>query len=360
MNAQEKKAPAVVVTDGLLHTHYGKTAHGLIRGSERFEILAVVDAHSAGRDAGEVLDGKHRGIPVYPSLNDALKRLEQKPNHCLVGCANKGGYVTESLRSALMDAIRAELHVVCGMHEFLADDRELTAMAQEYGVEIIDVRRPKPVLHFWTGRALELTVPRVVVMGADCCIGKRTTTRLLIDACRGAGIRTEMISTGQTGWMQNDGHGFLFDSTPNDFVSGELEHALVSCVEDRHPELILIEGQSSMRNPSGPCGPEFILSGGAKGVILQHAPGREYFQGFEDVGCKIPPIEEEIALIESYGARVLAVTLNGGNTTPEALVEEQERLTSALYRPVIRPLEEGVDALVPVLREFMAEHSARL
>ena len=35
-------------------------------------ILAVIDAPTAGRDAGEVLDGARRGIPVFASIADAL------------------------------------------------------------------------------------------------------------------------------------------------------------------------------------------------------------------------------------------------------------------------------------------------
>ena len=57
---------AIVLTDGLLMTSDAKTAHGLIRGTERFDIVAVVDCEAtAGKDAGELLDGKNRNIPVF-------------------------------------------------------------------------------------------------------------------------------------------------------------------------------------------------------------------------------------------------------------------------------------------------------
>ena len=39
-----------------------------------------------------------------------------------------------------------------------------------------------------------------------------------------------MIYTGQTGWLQGGRFGFILDATPNDFVSGELEHAIVEVV----------------------------------------------------------------------------------------------------------------------------------
>ena len=92
------------------------------------------------------------------------------------------------------------------------------------------------------------------------------------------GSNAEMIYTGQTGWMQGAPYGFVLDAVANDFVSGELEHAIVCCDRELNPDVILIEGQSSLRNPSGPIAvSEFICSGGASGVVLQHAIGREFF-----------------------------------------------------------------------------------
>ncbi len=194
----------------------------------------------------------------------------------------------------------------------------------------------------------------MAVLGTDCALGKRTTARFLLEACREAGIRTELIYTGQTGWMQGSAFGFVLDSVPNDFVSGELEHAIVTCWEQARPDLMLIEGQSALRNPSGPCGSELILSGRATGVILQHAPGRICYEGLEEADLRIPPVADEIALIRTLGARTLAVTLNGEGMTPEALRAEQQRLGWGLRIPVVRPLEEGVGALIPVLRDFIA------
>ena len=65
-------------------------------------------------------------------------------------------------------------------------------------------------------------------------------------------------------------------------------------------------------------------------------------------------MSDEIDLIRRYGARTLAVTLNGEGMTPEALRAEQQRLRWALGIPVVRPLEEGVGALLPVVRELLA------
>ena len=351
---------ALIVCDGFFATANAKTAHGLVRGTERYEIVGVIDAPTAGRDAGEVLDGRPRGIPVFASIAEALAALRRRPDFCVVGVATSGGRVTPGLRALLAEAIDAGLSIVNGLHELASEDPGLSRAAAERGVTITDVRKapPRARLHFWSGAIRRVGAPRLAVLGTDCAVGKRTTARFLRDACRAAGIRSELIFTGQTGWMQGAPYGFIFDSIPNDFVSGELEHAIVTCWEQARPELILLEGQSALRNPSGPCGSEFLLSGGARGVILQHAPGRVYFDGEEDLGQRIPSVESEIALIGALGSSVLAVTLNGENLSADALRAEQDRLSARLGFPVIRPLEEGVGALVPVVRRFLAEETS--
>ena len=231
---------------------------------------------------------------------------------------------------------------------------EWVALAEKAGVSLIDIRKPKKPLHFWTGEIQSVRAPRVAVLGTECAVGKRTTARLLVEACCKDGIATQMIYTGQTGWMQGAAHGFILDAVPNDFVGGELEHAIVLADREFSPDLIVLEGQSALRNPCGPCGSEFILCAGARGVILQHAPGREYFHGYEKLGCRIPPVSEEIELIRLLGARTLALTLNGENMEPDELLAERKRLSDQLGIPVVLPLEEGVDALLPLIKQYIA------
>ncbi|MCP3952948.1 MAG: DUF1611 domain-containing protein, partial [Desulfobacterales bacterium] len=101
----------------------------------------------------------------------------------------------------------------------------------------------------------------------------------------------------------------MFDSTINDFVSGEIEADIVQCEQEAAPDLILVEGQSALRNPLGPCGSEIIVSGNVKGVILQHAPFRKYVDCVENRKCWLPDIETEIKLIEMYGSRVICIAL---------------------------------------------------
>ena len=91
--------------------------------------------------------------------------------------------------------------------------------------------------------------------------------------------------------------------------------------------------------------------------MLQHAIGREFFEGYEKQGLRIPPVKSEIELISYFGARTLAVTLNGDGMAATALATQQRELSQTLGIPVIRPLDEGLDPLVPVVRRFIAEQA---
>lgn len=349
------KDTAVVLANGRYRTPNGKTAHGLVRSSSRFQIIAVVDPACAGQDAGEVLDGIHRDIPIVGSLDDALVYGSRRPTHCVVGMATHGGWFDDEIRDLLLQAARAGMSIVNGLHDYAGDIPEIVAAIHENGATIVDLRKspPKDKLHFWTGQIFNVRAPRVAVLGVDCAIGKRTTTRLLVDALNAANINAEMIYTGQTGWMQGARYGFVLDSIVNDYVSGELEHAIVSCDREAKPDVMILEGQSSLRNPSGPCGAEFLLSAAARGVILQHAPGREFFEGYDEQNLRLPSVKDEVTLIKFYGAHTLAVALHGEGLTREALRMHQATLRTELGIPVVMPLEDGVAELIAAVRQFI-------
>jgi len=66
---------AVVYCEGSYDTTDGKTAHGLVRFTNRYRVIAVIDSHCAGKDAGEILDGKYKGISVYDVIIDGASGL---------------------------------------------------------------------------------------------------------------------------------------------------------------------------------------------------------------------------------------------------------------------------------------------
>jgi uncharacterized NAD-dependent epimerase/dehydratase family protein len=345
---------AIVLTNGILQTSDAKTAHGLIRGTERFDICGIIDGpETAGQDAGELLDGKVRSIPIFSTLEDALNSIDSI-EFLIIGIATVGGVLPESMLGIVKKGIQSGLSIVNGLHDYVQERPDLAALASEYGVQLIDIRKPKnrSQLSFWSGDIYRVKAPIIAVLGMDCAMGKRTTARMIRQASEQAGIKAEMIYTGQTGWLQGGQYGFIFDSTLNDFVSGELEKAIVTCYEEEHPDIILLEGQSALRNPSGPCGSEYFISGQAKYTVLLCAPKRKYYENEEHWG-EIPSVESEIDLISKLGSNVIAVALNTEGCSRDEAYAFQKSYQERVQLPVLLPLEEGVAPILPVLQALL-------
>lgn len=344
---------AVIITGGLLDTNSAKTAHGLMRHSKRFEIIGVIDEKHAGKDAGEVVEGRANQLPVAADIADFIS-VHEKPQYAIIGMATKGGVLPQNLYSSIQKILSLGIHLVNGLHEPLSEIEAFKSVAYEYGDIIYDIRKSKAFkdLHFWTGKVQEITAKKIAVLGTDCALGKRTTSKMLEDALNQEGIKSEMIYTGQTGWMQGANYGFLFDATANDFISGELEHAMYECWKDINPEVMIMEGQSGLRNPSGPCGSEFIISGAADGVILQHSPVREKFKGMEHYPAHIPDILDEVDLIEKLGSPVIGLSINTMQITETDLAPYRDALSKRTGLPIVFPFYEDLKPFVQAIKNL--------
>ena len=95
---------ALILAEGAYNTLDGKTAHGLVRYSRRFEICGVIDSTIAGKDAGEVLNGTKREIPIYASLEESLEK-HPDISFLIIGVATEGGYMPEGYRNIVKKAI---------------------------------------------------------------------------------------------------------------------------------------------------------------------------------------------------------------------------------------------------------------
>ena len=350
------RGSAICLSGGLLDSDHAKTTHGLIRDSRRFSIEAVIDKRFNGKDAGEVLDGINRNIPVLGSIEEFIRK-NGKADYCIIGLATEGGFLPESMRPDIESALSHKMSVINGLHEFLNDDPQLRQAALANGATIYDIRKPRPKneLTFWTGRIMDSKTVKIGVLGTDCAVGKRTTSNMIVHELVRRNYKAEMIFTGQTGWMQGWNYGYILDTTTNDFVAGELEHAMLTCIEEANPDIMVIEGQSGLRTYSGPCGSELLLSGNLDGVVLQHAPARKYYIDFEEKGLVIPPLKSEVELIGMYGKKVLAITLNTlGITLPEAR-KWKKKYQDELQIPVALPLEEGISDILPPIEKLIKQ-----
>ena len=66
---------ALIYADGAYNTPNGKTAHGLVRFTERYEVVGVIDQKYAGQDAGMVLDNLMYNIPIFVNLKSFFDKL---------------------------------------------------------------------------------------------------------------------------------------------------------------------------------------------------------------------------------------------------------------------------------------------
>ena len=349
---------AIVYCEGAFGTTNGKTAHGLVRRSRRYRILSVVDSRHAGHDAGTVLDGRPSGILIEADILTAYRTAlenEQDPTHFVVGLAPDGGRLGSEARSDIRRAIRLGLNVDSGLHDYLSEDPELLAFADDHGVTLRDVRKPPPIdrLHFFDGKIAEVSSFKVAVLGTDSAVGKRTTAWLLVDALTEAGLSSELVGTGQTAWLQGSRYGIILDSLVNDFVAGEIEHAVWTAWSEASPDVIVLEGQGSLMNPAYPGGFELLAAGRPDVVVLQHAPARLEYDGFP--GHPMHPIDRQIQAIELISGRpVVAITINHENLADDAVDDVCEAVAAETGLPVFDVLRDGASGLADLIRERAA------
>lgn len=316
LGSEASRVTAVVYCEGNFAKPDGKTANGLVRYSERYEIAAVIDSERAGLDAGDVLDGTPNGIPLCADLDGAIAATDALPSTLIFGVAPTSGMLSPSERKVMLDAMQHGMNLVNGLHEFLTEDDEFVTTAARHGVSILDVRKPhdKKDLHMYSGRIASVDCPRIAVLGTDSAIGKRTTATILTQALNDAGIHAVMVSTGQTGLIQGARYGVALDAIPCQFCSGEMENAVVNAYEGENPDVIIIEGQGALSHPAYLSSTFIIRGSQPQGVILQHAPGRTRLGDFSDL--PMPDPASEINLLQTFSdTRVIGLTINHENLT---------------------------------------------
>ena len=227
-------------------------------------------------------------------------------------------------------------------------------LAREKGCKIRDIRRTpeRNELHFFSGKIEEVNCLKLAVLGTDSAVGKRTTAWIIVHGIRNAGKKAEMIGTGQTGWMQGAKYSMVLDSLINDFVSGEIEHAVHEAWKNENPDVIVIEGQGSLMNPAYPGGFEILAAGRPDYVVLQHAPARLEYDGFP--GYIIQPLNEQIAAIEMIsGKKVIAITLNHEGMKMDEIPVACKKITVETGLLCTDVLYDGADKLVELIKTYL-------
>src|ERR1700744_1626387 len=342
---------AIVYCEGLFGEQDGKTANGLVRHSEKYKILSVIDSLRAGVDAGKFLDGTANGIPVLASLAESISHAGRVPDYLICGLAPADGLLSREQRVVLLDGIARGMHIINGLHEFLNADADSVAAAVIAGVTITDIRRPKDKkdLHLFSGRIFDVTCPRIAVLGTDGAIGKRTTATMLVQALNARGIRGVMVGTGQTTLIQGGKYGVALDALVPQFCSGEVENQVVAAFEGEDPDVIVVEGQGALSHPAYITSAHILRGSRPAGVIVQHAPKRTMLGDFPMVA--MPTAASEIALIEAFAdTRVIGVTINHEEMTEgemnNAIADHHSQLGLPVTDPLTRPSSDLFDMVL--------------
>ncbi|XLS30829.1 DUF1611 domain-containing protein [Flavobacteriaceae bacterium M23B6Z8] len=328
----------------------GKVANGLVRYSEKYVIIGIVDSSNTGEDAGEYLDGIKNGIPIFESIAHALKELITIPVYFIYGIAPLDSFLNDTQKKIIFNAMKSGMNIVNGLPEFFNDDIEYTGTASRYGVTIQDVRKPpeRKNLHNFTGRIRNVKIPVIAIMGTDCAVGKRTTALLLVEALRNEGLKAVFVTTGQTGLLQGSRYGVAIDVLTSGFAAGEVENAILNAYEQEQPDIIVVEGQGALSHPAFTSSSAILKGAMPDAIIIQHPPKRKSYCDFP----KIPMLDlvEEIEMIEVCSkSTVVAITINHEKMSISEVNHIIKRYESEYNIPVTDVLIHGCGKLVKVL-----------
>lgn len=344
------KKTAIVYCEDQFAEVDGKTAAGLVRHSKIYSILGVIDSSLAGQDAGEVLGGEKNYIPIFRDLEDALERLGEVPSYYIYGKAPLEASIPDTERVLILEAMEKGMDIVNGLHQFFSEDAEFTQMAAQCDVQIRDVRKSPNLeeLHVFTGMISKVDVPVIAVLGTDCACGKMTTAVELNNTLNAMGIKSIMIATGQTSLMQGSKYGASIDALVSQFVIGEIENAVVQAFENENPDIIFVEGQSSVSHPAFMSSLGILKGSMPDGVILQHAPARKFRVDFPDM--VMPTVKSEIQMIEAISqSQVIAIALSHEGINDVEVSKFIEDYEERLHLPTTDVLTYGTQKLIKML-----------
>jgi uncharacterized NAD-dependent epimerase/dehydratase family protein len=343
-----------VLAEGCFNATDAKSAVGVLRFRSN-EVVAIIDSTRAGRTA-QSCAGVGGELPVVGSLEDAAAF---EPDSLLIGIAPQGGGLPVSWRRLVAEALMRGWDVISGLHEFLADDPELAALAESKDCEILDVRRPPARRPIAAARASNVEAMVVLTVGSDCNVGKMTTALEIHQELLAKGVRSAFVATGQTG-VFIEGRGVCVDAVVSDFVAGVVEEMVLEAAQDA--DVVIVEGQGAIHHP-GYSGVTLSLMHGAcpDAMILCHAAGRTHLKVSE--AGPAPRIKSLSELIRDYEraaswmspGRVLGVALNTLQLQDAEAKRAIEHETQRLGLPVTDPVRYGAEPLATVLMRRLDE-----
>jgi uncharacterized NAD-dependent epimerase/dehydratase family protein len=245
----------------------------------------------------------------------------------------------------------AGLDIVSGMHTLLGSESRLVAAAEKTGRRLIDVRKPPDGIRVGSGR--RRSGKRVLMVGTDCCVGKKYTALALHRELLSRGLDASFRATGQTGIMIA-GSGIPMDAVVSDFLAGAAE--MLSPDNDAgHWDVI--EGQGSLFHPAYAAVTLGLLHGSQPdALVLCHDATRSHIDGYPDYA--VPPLEHcigsylEVARLTNANVRFVGVSLNCSGLVASERAAALARIREETGLVVADPMGAGAGALVDALLDI--------
>jgi uncharacterized NAD-dependent epimerase/dehydratase family protein len=329
-----------------------KTTEGILR-YRTDDVVVVVNEDHAGSDAAEHLGleiGKQ--VPIVKDLEGALK---YDPDTLLLGMQPSHAELPSAVRYVVLDALKAGLNVISGLHYFLGEDPSIAQCALDHGVKIWDVRKPAEIsiLQKYLPRSSGVRV--VLTVGSDVSVGKMTTALEMQREARNRAMRSAFIATGQIGLMISY-TGVPADAILSDFVNGHVE----KCVEEAASghELVIVEGQAALNNPTAPQLTLGLIHGALPdAMILCHQVGRTTAKRYSN--CPTPSLNALIEMNEtaanwlhpSKSSRVTGVSLNTTGLDDASAAAEIRKAEAETGLPVCDVIRQGAGKLLDSVLE---------
>ena len=334
MALQAEHKLALYMQDNL-DTVYAKMGLSILR-YYQYDIACVIDdGPHVGKDMLEFYPAG-RSCPIVRDL-DAAKALGA--NVFVLGTAPSGGMVPDAWWDIMRQAVAMGFSLVNGMHKPLNGLFELNFPGQF----IWDIRQEPPGLKPGVGAAAKLNNKRVLMVGTDMAVGKKTTGLELYYAARKAGRNAAFVATGQGG-ISIVGSGIPLDAIRVDFAGGAVEQEVM---RNREAEIIFIEGQGSLAHPGSTATLPLMRGSQPTHLVMCIRLGQTHLATAPDF--PVPQLKDFIPFCETVAAGggnfarpiTLGVSANTAALDPREADTMLTNLEQTLGLPCLDPVRHG-------------------
>ncbi|RAP52169.1 MAG: hypothetical protein BZ137_09025 [Methanosphaera sp. rholeuAM130] len=194
--------------------------------------------------------------------------------------------------------------------------------------------------------------PVIFVGGTSQECGKRTTTRRLGKLAKERGLNAIIISTDEMGLEKPTDINFRAGSLSVMDVPAAIMGTLKYMEENENPDIIFIEGQSSLTEQGNPhpkgLSASILFGAMPDAVVLCHRPNHPFR---EPVG-----IQTELNAIEAVEpTKVIALSINRRNSQDESL-EDIEKEFSLPTVDIHTDSNGGIERLLDTVLEYVGEN----